>query len=90
MPGNLLKGHILNGRIDLSQAEAIIDIILARTEESLRIANRNLEGDVGKNARGIKKELLEIKTLIEAQIDFTEDVNEENRCYLCCKNNKQR
>ncbi len=75
--GEFTKRAYLNGRIDLSQAEAIIDIILARTEESLRIANRNLEGDVGKNARGIKKELLEIKTLIEAQIDFTEDVNEE-------------
>lgn len=75
-PGEFTRRAYLNGRIDLSQAEAIIDVIQAKTDAALRIANRNLEGDVGKTARAIRKGLLEMKAMLEAQIDFPEDVDE--------------
>ena len=76
-PGEFTKRAYLNGRIDLSQVEAIIDIIQAKTEASLKIANRNLEGGIGKKTREVKQGLFEIKVLLEAQIDFPEDVDEK-------------
>lgn len=74
--GEFTRRAYLNGRIDLSQAEAVIDVIQAKTEAALRIANRNLEGDIAKSVRKIRKELLEIKVMIEAQIDFPEEIEE--------------
>ena len=76
-PGEFTRRAFLNGRIDLSQAEAVIDIIQAKTDASLRIANRNLDGDVGKAVREMRRVLLEIQVEVEAHIDFPEDVEEK-------------
>ena len=75
-PGEFTRRAYLNGRIDLSQAEAIIDVIQAKTDASLRIANRNLEGEIGHTVRAVRRILLEIKVMLETQIDFHEDVEE--------------
>jgi len=73
-PGEFTRRAYLNGRIDLSQAEAVIDIIQAKTDASLRIANRNLEGEIGEAVREMKKILLEIQVVLEAHIEFPEDI----------------
>ena len=75
--GEFTKRAYLNGRIDLAQAEATIDVIQAKTDASLKIANRNLEGNVGNSAREIQNSLLDLKAILEAHIDFPEDVDEK-------------
>jgi len=72
-PGEFTKRAFLNGRIDLSQAEAISDIISAKTENSLKIAANNLAGTLSKEIKNIRKKLLEIIINIEASIDFIEE-----------------
>jgi len=72
-PGEFTKRAFLNGRIDLSQAEAVIDIINSKTEQSLRIAANNLKGNIKNEIYRIKNEILEIMAQLEASIDFIEE-----------------
>ncbi|MCL6088258.1 MAG: tRNA uridine-5-carboxymethylaminomethyl(34) synthesis GTPase MnmE [Actinobacteria bacterium] len=72
-PGEFTKRAFLNGRIDLSQAEAVIDIINAKTVESLKIASNNLKGSLSNEIRNIREKLLEIIINLEASIDFIEE-----------------
>ena len=72
-PGEFTKRAFLNGRIDLSQAEAVIDIIDSKTASGLSIASRQLKGSLSKKLEKIKKNLIEITSLLEAAIDFPED-----------------
>jgi len=72
-PGEFTKRAFLNGRIDLTQAEAVIDLIKARTEASLEIANQQLRGWLHKGLTEIKARLIEHLALIEAHIDFPEE-----------------
>jgi tRNA modification GTPase len=72
-PGEFTKRAFLNGRIDLTQAEAVIDLISARTMASIEIANQQLRGVLYREMRGLKENLLEQLTLIEAHIDFPEE-----------------
>ncbi|MHB1275195.1 MAG: tRNA uridine-5-carboxymethylaminomethyl(34) synthesis GTPase MnmE [Candidatus Humimicrobiaceae bacterium] len=72
-PGEFTKRAFLNGRIDLSQVEAISDIISAKTENSLKIAANNLSGTLSKEIKKIRKNLLDIIINIEASIDFIEE-----------------
>lgn len=72
-PGEFTKRAFLNGRIDLTQAEAVIDLIRARTKESLEIANQQLKGILSREMIAIKEKLIRNLTLIEAQIDFPEE-----------------
>jgi tRNA modification GTPase len=72
-PGEFTKRAFLNGRIDLTQAEAVIDLIKARTEASLEIANQQLRGWLHKGLAEIKVRLIEHLALIEAHIDFPEE-----------------
>jgi len=75
-PGEFTKRAFINGRIDLTQAEAVIDIINSKTEKSLMIAAKNLKGDLKKEIFRIKDEILEIMAQLEASIDFIEeDIN---------------
>lgn len=76
-PGEFTKRAFLNGRIDLSQAEAIIDIINARTELSAKSALEQSEGKISKEIKKIREELLEIIASIEATVDYPEDDLEE-------------
>jgi len=72
-PGEFTKRAFLNGRIDLTQVEAISDIISAKTENSLKIAANNLSGTLSSEIKKIRKNLLEIIINIEASIDFIEE-----------------
>ncbi|MCD4670014.1 MAG: tRNA uridine-5-carboxymethylaminomethyl(34) synthesis GTPase MnmE [Actinomycetia bacterium] len=72
-PGEFTKRAFLNGRIDLSQAEAVISIIHSKTEQSLKIAANNLKGNIKKEIYRLKDEILEIMVQLEASIDFIEE-----------------
>ena len=76
-PGEFTKKAFLNGRIDLSQAEAIIDIINSKTEKELKASTKQLEGYLSKEIQNIKASILEILVDIEASIDYPEyDIEE--------------
>lgn len=72
-PGEFTKRAFLNGRIDLTQAEAVIDIIRAKTISSLEIATQQLRGRLYNELISLKEILLKHLALIEAHIDFPEE-----------------
>ncbi len=72
-PGEFTKRAFLNGRIDILQAEAVLDIIKAKTELSLKSALNNLEGFFSKKINETRRSLIEIYARIEASIDFSEE-----------------
>jgi tRNA modification GTPase len=72
-PGEFTRRAFLNGRIDLSQAEAVIDVIRARTEQSERVALQQLEGRLSAEIAGLRNSVTELCVLVEAHIDFPED-----------------
>ena len=75
-PGEFTKRAYLNGRIDLTQAEAVIDLINARTEKELQIATRHLDGDMGQTVETLRCQLRDILVQIEAVIDFPEEMGD--------------
>lgn len=76
-PGEFTKRAFLNGRIDLSQAESVMDIINAKTEKEAKASLNQLEGNLSKKIHEIQKELLSIMADIEASIDYPEyDIEE--------------
>jgi tRNA modification GTPase len=72
-PGEFTKRAFLNGRIDLTQAEAVMDLIRARTDASLKVAMNQVEGKLSKEIKNIYKNLAELLAHIEADIDYPED-----------------
>ena len=72
-PGEFTKRAFLNGRIDLTQAEAVIDMIKAKTMAGLEIANHQLKGWLYKEMAQLKSSLVQNLALIEAHIDFPEE-----------------
>lgn len=72
-PGEFTKRAFLNGRIDLSQAEGVMDLIRAKTDESLRVALEQTEGKVSKKTHYLMDKLLKILAHIEAALDYPED-----------------
>ncbi len=76
-PGEFTKRAFLNGRIDLTQAEAVIDLIKARTTEGIEIANQQLMGWLYREMTSLKERLIRHLALIEAHIDFPEEELEE-------------
>ena len=79
-PGEFTKRAFLNGRIDLTQAEAVIDMIRAKTMTSLEIANQQLRGWLSREMTELKSRLVEHLALIEAHIDFPEEEIEPISC----------
>lgn len=75
-PGEFTRRAFLNGRIDLTQAEAIADVIHARSRESLLLAGRNLEGGLRGHVLSWRDILLSLHSQLEAQIDFSDDLEE--------------
>jgi len=73
-PGEFTKRAFLNGRIDLTQAEAVIDLINAKSGKALEIANAQAGGDLRFYIQDIIKALTDILIKIDAAIDFPEDV----------------
>lgn len=72
-PGEFTKRAFLNGRLDLSQAEAVIDIIKSKTEKSYEVSLKQLEGGLSREINKIRSILLSMIAHIEVSIDFPED-----------------
>jgi tRNA modification GTPase len=72
-PGEFTERAFLNGKMDLTQAEAVIDLIRARTDLALRSATEQLEGKLGQKIQNIRNALVELLAHIEASIDFSEE-----------------
>lgn len=72
-PGEFTKRAFLNGRLDLSQAQSVMDIIQARTDASLRMAAGHLQGAFSAEIQSMRHSILEIIAHLEASIDFPED-----------------
>jgi tRNA modification GTPase len=72
-PGEFTLRAMVNGRIDLPQAEAVRDLIDATTLYQARVAAQQLEGSISKRLSPIKAQLVELIALLEAGIDFAED-----------------
>ena len=75
-PGEFTKRAFLNGRIDLSQAEAVMDIIRAKTDLSMKSAVMQSNGDLSKEIGKLREYMLNTLALIEYSVDFTEDDEE--------------
>jgi tRNA modification GTPase len=75
-PGEFTERAFLNGKIDLLQAEAIADLINAKSERAAKIAVSILEGKLSKQINTLREKLINVISLIEAEINFPEDVEE--------------
>lgn len=71
-PGEFTKRAFLNGRIDLAQAESIMDIIHAKSENSLMLALNGLDGKVSKLIKELREDILNVLATIEVNIDYPE------------------
>ena len=79
-PGEYTKRAFLSGRIDLSQAESVAQLISAKSEVELEIANNHLLGNLNKTLKEIQSKLLNLQARFEASIDFPEDdISELNK-----------
>lgn len=82
-PGEFTKRAFLNGRIDLAQAEAVADLIHARTELALTAANEQLEGKLSQRINQVRDDLMKTLAHVEAHIDFPdEDIAPDTRGQL--------
>ena len=79
-PGEFTKRAFLNGRIDLSQAEAVIDIINSKTDKESKVAINQLEGNLSEQIKNIRKKVVSLLADIEVTIDYPEyDVEEVSK-----------
>jgi tRNA modification GTPase len=72
-PGEFTKRAFLNGKLDLTQAEAVLDTIRAKTATSLRLAQEQLRGSLSREVDRIRQRLIHLLAHVEAAIDFTEE-----------------
>jgi len=72
-PGEFTRRAFLNGKMDLTQAEAVMDLISARTGMALRAARVQMEGRLGAKTEALRAELLELVAELEAYIDFPDE-----------------
>lgn len=72
-PGEFTQRAFLNGKMDLTQAEAVMDLIHAQSTLALRAANEQLDGSIGRVALAMRTDLIEVLAHIEAYIDFPEE-----------------
>ena len=72
-PGEFTKRAYLNGRLDLSQAEAVIDIIKAKTDKSFQVSLNQLEGSLSFKIKKIRSQLLSMIAHVEVSIDFPDE-----------------
>ena len=76
-PGEFTKRAFLNGKMDLSEAEAVMDVVSARAEESLRAALDQLHGRLSERITGIEELLLDSLSAIDAAVDYPDEVEED-------------
>ena len=72
-PGEFTKRAFLNGRIDLAQAEAVLDIIRAKTDSALEVGLNQLKGDLSRQINQMRKALLDTLAILEVNIDFPDE-----------------
>ena len=77
-PGEFTKRAFLNGRVDLSKAEAVMDLIRAKTDKAMNLAINQLDGNLSRLIRQLRQEILETLAQVEVNIDYPEydDVEE--------------
>ena len=71
--GEFTKRAFLNGRIDLSQAEAVIDVIKSKTDKAQEVAQSQLEGSLAKKIRELRNKVTEVLAQLEVSIDFSDE-----------------
>ncbi|MCH5462888.1 tRNA uridine-5-carboxymethylaminomethyl(34) synthesis GTPase MnmE [Lactobacillus sp. LC28-10] len=71
-PGEFTKRAFLNGRIDLSQAEAVMDLIRAKTDRSMKVALNQLDGNLSRLIKNLRQDILEVLAQVEVNIDYPE------------------
>lgn len=76
-PGEFTKRAFINGRMDLAQAEAVIDLINSKTDEGSRAAAAQLQGRLSEKIRGARRKMIELIARIEAAIEYPEEDIEE-------------
>ncbi|MFI8687882.1 tRNA uridine-5-carboxymethylaminomethyl(34) synthesis GTPase MnmE [Rossellomorea sp. NPDC077527] len=91
-PGEFTKRAFLNGRIDLSQAEAVMDLIRAKTDRAMNVALNQMEGRLSNLIRKLRQEILETLAHVEVNIDYPEydDVEEMTHHVLLEKSRRVR
>ena len=72
-PGEFTRRAFLNGRMDLAQAEGVLDLIRARTDKGVELALNQVDGELSKWVSKLREELLDILVQVEASIDFPEE-----------------
>ncbi|MEP4078937.1 tRNA uridine-5-carboxymethylaminomethyl(34) synthesis GTPase MnmE [Haloferula sp.] len=72
-PGEFTERAFLNGKLDLTQAEAVMDLISAQSDLSIRAAHEQLEGKIGERTEKLRQELIDTVANLEAWIDFPEE-----------------
>ena len=73
MPGEFTQRAFLNQKMDLAQAEAVADLIDAQTQAAVRGAGRSLAGEFSQQVEDIQEQLLRLRVLVEASLDFPEE-----------------
>ncbi|MBC7358264.1 MAG: tRNA uridine-5-carboxymethylaminomethyl(34) synthesis GTPase MnmE [Desulfacinum sp.] len=76
-PGEFTQRAFLSGRMDLSQAEAVADLIHSRSEKALSQATRHLRGDFGREVNRWRELLMDLEAQVEAHLDFADDLSDE-------------
>src|SRR5882757_3034054 len=72
-PGEFTQRAFLNGKMDLTQAEAVMDVIHAQTELALEAAAQQLDGALGRKAESLREDLIQLVAHVEAYIDFPDE-----------------
>ncbi len=75
-PGEFTLRAFLSGRLDLTQAEAVLEVISARTATHVQVAAEHLHGSLGRRLRQVRQDLLDILARVEAALDFPEEAGE--------------
>lgn len=82
-PGEFTKRAFLNGRIDLMQAEAVIDLIRSKSDRAFTVARKQAEGTLSKQIKALRQTVIELLAHIEVNIDYPEhDVEEMSSIYI--------
>jgi tRNA modification GTPase len=73
-PGEFTRRAFMNGRLDLAQAEAVAEVIAARSDRALENAHAALQGGVGDRVRALRQRVVELAAMLEAEIDFEDEL----------------
>jgi tRNA modification GTPase len=85
-PGEFTQRAFLNGKLDLSQAEAVMDLIHAQSDRAIEAANQQLRGSLGRRMDGLISRLVQLLATVEAYIDFPdEDLPPEDRTFVAAE-----